>query len=193
MTAWAVLATGHSMSLHVARAVMHKVGVIAVSDSWKLAPWCDVLVSSDRAWWLANPDAAKLDCEKYCGVTFDIPEGVKKFEGALSGSNSGLLGLKVAVSKGAKRILLCGVDLHGEHFFGQHKPPLKNATTARFEVFKRQFAQFRPKGVEIINCSLASALNCYPKKDLDACLAELEVHSPGETSRFPLRVEAVGI
>jgi hypothetical protein len=170
MTTWAVLATGPSMSLEVARSVMHKCAVVAVSDAYKLAPWADVLVSSDRAWWVANPEAKDIPCPKYCGITFDVPEGVQKFDGALSGSNSGLLGLKVAVAKGAKKVLLLGFDMGGSHYFGAHKPPLKNTQPARFETFKEQFRRYRPKQVEIFNCTPDSKLDAYPKKRLEECL-----------------------
>ena len=170
MTTWAVLATGPSMSLEFARSVMWRCAVVAVSDAYKLAPWADAIASSDRAWWMANPEAMEMKCQKYCGITFDVPEGVTKFEGALSGSNSGLLGLKVAVSKGAKKVLLLGFDMGGTHYFGEHKPPLKNTKTERFAVFNEQFRRYRPKGVEIINCTPDSQLDAYPKKRLEECL-----------------------
>lgn len=170
MTTWAVLATGPSMSLEVARSVMHRCAVVVVSDAYKLAPWADAMVSADRAWWLANPEAQEMKCPKYCGFAIDAPRGVQKFDGAISGSNSGLLGIKVAISKGAKRVLLLGFDMGGAHYFGEHKPPLKNTKPQRFEVFKDQFRKFKPKGVEIYNCTPGSRLNAYPMKELNACL-----------------------
>jgi hypothetical protein len=76
------------------------------------------------------------------------------------------------VMLGATRVLLLGFDLGGTHFFGPHPEGLKNTKLHRFEQFKRQFASYRPKGVEIINCTPGSALTCYPTATLDACLAE---------------------
>jgi hypothetical protein len=102
---------------------------------------------------------------------------VERFPSADHGSNSGLLGCQVAVSMGAKTILLCGFDMKGSHFFGPHQAPLKNTQPARFEVFHRQFARFRPRGVEILNCTLGSALTCYPRAELNACLPELAAHA----------------
>lgn len=83
----------------------------------------------------------------------------------------------VAVSLGAKRVLLCGFDMNrpGDHFFGRHVLPLKSTTPQRQEIFKRQFAGYRPRGVEIINCTPGSALHAYPKRDLEDCLAESSV------------------
>lgn len=176
MTTWAVIATGASLTKAQVESV-RGLSVVAISDAYKLAPWADVLLSNDRAWWNAHPEAKDFAGEKFCGVTFDIPEGVTKFDGALSGSNSGLLGIKVAHSKGATRILLLGFDMRGTHYFGKHPPTLKNTTPHRFEAFKRQLAQFKPKGCEIINCTPRSALDCYPKADLAACLSQLALHA----------------
>jgi hypothetical protein len=170
---FAVLATGPSMSQAVADAVRGRCRVIAVSDAYKLAPWADALVSSDRAWWRHHkPEFAG---RKLSGVPVDCVgiDGIERVEGTVSGSNSGLIALKVAVSMGATRVLLLGYDMGGAHFFGDHPAPLKNTTPSRFEVFKRQFADYRPKGVEIINCTPGSALTCYPTMELEAALASV--------------------
>lgn len=164
MTTWAVLASGPSMSQKVADSV-RGLPTVVVSNCHELAPWADVLVSSDRQWWTHNPSAKDFAGEKFCGLCIEPPKGVEKFVGAMSGSNSGLLAVQVAVSKGATRILLFGVDLGGTHYFGEHPSPLKNTTAARFETFQRQFAGYHPKGVEILNCSPDSALKAYPFAD----------------------------
>jgi hypothetical protein len=154
------------MSQAVADAVRGRCRVIAVSDAYRLAPWAEVLVSSDRGWWrLHKPE---FEGRKLSGVPVD---GIEQAPGHVSGSNSGLIAIKVAVSMGAKRILLLGFDMGGSHFFGPHPAPLRNTTAERFEVFKRQFREYQPKGVEIINCTPGSALECYPKMDLEQALA----------------------
>lgn len=162
---WAILATGPSMSQEVADMVRGHFHVVAVSNAHELAPWADVLVSNDRKWWVNNPKAYDFEGEQFCGLAIEAPKGVKKFPGAMSGSNSGLLAMQVAVSKGAKRILLFGIDLAGTHYFGDHGGTLKNPTPDRFAVFQKQFAGYHPKGVEVFNCSPSSALKAYPFKD----------------------------
>jgi len=161
MTTWAVLASGPSMSQEIADSV-RGLNVVTVSNTHELAPWADVLVSSDRSWWTNNPSAKDFAGERYCGLCVEPPKGVTKFAGAMSGSNSALLAVQIAVSKGATTVLLFGVDLHGKHYFGDHPAPLKNPNSIRMEVFKKQFSGYHPKGVEIINCSPESALKCYP-------------------------------
>lgn len=171
---FAVLATGPSMSQAVADQVKG-LKVVAVSDAYKLAPWADALASTDGRWWNHHKDALSFKGLKFTAAPdFRPVKGVEKFP-TDSHTNSGLLGLMVAVHMGATEVLLLGFDLRGTHFFGRHPEPLKNTTEQRFEAFKKQFERYRPKGVSIFNCTHGSALNCYPKRDLADCLAESAV------------------
>jgi hypothetical protein len=165
---WAILATGPSMSQAVADSVRGRCKVNAVSDAYKLAPWADLLVSSDRKWW--DYHKPEFSGRKLAAVEV---RDVERFNGAVSGENSGLLAIRVAVSLGATRVLLCGFDMGGTHFFGPHHEPRWNTSLQRFEIFKKQFANYRPKGVEIINCTEGSALKCYPMAKLEDVLASL--------------------
>ena len=167
MNCWAVLATGPSMSQEVADSVRGRCSVIAVSDAYRLAPWADVLVSQDAGWWRVHPDSKDFKGRKFAGV--DVPD-VEKFPSA-SGCNSGLLACQVAVSLGAKRILLLGVELRGAHFFGLHPKPLRNTQPHRFDAFQEQFKRYQPKGVDIVNVTDRSALKCYRRSTLEAELA----------------------
>lgn len=168
-----VMATGPSLSQDAVDSIRGKCKAIVVSDAYRLAPWADALVSADAAWWKAHPEAFKFTGSKF-GLIHDFQKvhGVEPF-GAASGTNSGLLGLMVAAHLGAKKILLLGFDLHspGDHFFGKHPAPLKSTPPSRMEVFKKQFSQYKPKGVEIINCTPGSALECYPRGMIENCLA----------------------
>lgn len=173
---FAVLATGPSMNEAVAEAVRGKAKVIAVSDAFRMAPWAEAMVSTDAAWWRASPDAIGFKGRKFSIASVD---GVEKIdcEGAIAnGSNSGMLGCHVAVKLGATRILLCGFDMRGSHYFGPHKAPLKNTRPRRFDVFQDQFARFKPRGVQILNCTPGSALRAYPMADLHESLAEPALH-----------------
>lgn len=175
---FSVLATGPSLTPEVVAAVRGRVKVIAVSDAYRLAPWADALVSTDFSWWRHHPDAAHFKGRKLSGmVDYQKVEGVEKLAGE-NATNSGLLGIKVAVLMGATKVLLCGFDLHspGQHFFGRHGGGLRSTTAQRMEAFKRQFERYQPRGVEIINCTAGSALQAYPMVNLNACLAEPALH-----------------
>jgi hypothetical protein len=161
------------MSQHLADSARGRCKVVAVSDSYRLAPWCDAIASTDAGWWKANPEALLLNCPKFGAMpSFREIQGVERLL-VDTGTNSGLLGLMAAVKLGATRVLLCGFDLHspGNHFFGRHPAPLKSTSPNRMEVFKRQFEHYRPRGVQILNCTPGSALKCYPFADLNESLA----------------------
>lgn len=170
---WAILASGESMSQAVADSVRGRCNVIAVSDAYLLAPWADALVSQDKPWWRHHrPEFAG---RKFTGSHWDSIEGVERvsFEGIIgSGTNSALLACHVAVTIfKVTEIILLGVDMRGSHFFGPHPEPLKNTTPQRFEAMKQQFANWRPKGVTVWNCTEGSDLKCFPMRSLDDCLA----------------------
>lgn len=175
MSTFAILASGPSMSEAVAGAVRGRCGAIAVSDTYRLAPWADALVSQDRAWWAHHTDALNFAGRKFSGQVREPLAGVEQVDvtGPITtGTNSGLLACHVAATMyGATRLLLLGLDLQGSHFFGPHPAPLKNTRPERFEVMRRQFASWSHKGIEVINCTPGSALECFPRGELDACLA----------------------
>jgi hypothetical protein len=154
------------MSQKLANRVRGKCKVVVVSDAYILAPWADALASNDRQWWGHHAEAMKFAGQKFTSGTVD---GVVKMSHR-GGSNSGLLGIRVAMKLGATRVLLLGFDMGGDHFFGHHPEPLKNTPPARFEVFKAQFARFEHPGVEIINCTPGSALRCFPQMPLSEAL-----------------------
>lgn len=170
---WAVLATGPSLSAEQVQSVK-ECKTVAVSNAYKLAPWADALASSDAKWWQVNKEAQDFPGLKFtaapdhCGLP-----NIERLHGLGTGINSGLLGIHAAVHLGAKRILLLGFDLHspGQHFFGQHPKELKSSTQNHLDRFKAQFSNYKPRGIEIINCTPDSALKVYPLRKLEDCLS----------------------
>lgn len=172
---FAVLATGPSLTLSIADSVRDRCHVVAVSDAHRLAPWADALASTDGKWWKAHPEALEFAGRKFTAApSFVQLDGVERMP-VDTATNSGLLGLMVAVKLGATRVLLCGLDMHspGQHFFGRHPSPLRHSEQRHLELHKRQFAQYKPRGVEIINCTPGSALQAYPMGNLETELAGL--------------------
>lgn len=160
MADWVLLATGTSMSQALADQVRHMPRV-AVSNAYELAPDADALVSSDAAWWRAHPKAVR-----FAGRRFSVNHvnEVERIELPTS-SNSGLVAMHVAQKLGATRLLLLGYDMGGTHYFGPHSEPLANTTPDRFEVMKKQFARWT--GVPVINCTPGSALDCFPRGQIE--------------------------
>lgn len=169
MTTWAILASGPSMSQALADSLRGRCSVAAVSNTGRLAPWADAVVSADAAWWAQHPEALKHAGAKYGAMPqfLAVPD-VERIQA--NGINSALLAVMVAVQRGATRVLLCGLDLHGPHYFGDHPEPLFNPGDREFARFRRQFEAYRPSDVEIINCTPGSTLACYPFANLEDVL-----------------------
>lgn len=95
-----------------------------------------------------------------------------------SGSNGGFQALMLARLFGALRILLVGYDMQRtggkEHWFGAHPGKLANGDPRSFIThFEAIAAPLRAERTEVINCSAATALRCFPRADLAASLAAL--------------------
>lgn len=171
-----VLATGPSL-LPEPQAVADRVRhlpTVAVNDAFRLAPWATALVACDPNWWKHNPDAMQFAGEKW--TAGNVPHVPRIYgSGIYTNTNSGLLGLDYCVRRlEAKRVLLLGIDMAGTHYFGKHKDGLANTEPSRFAFFMAQFSVYaeKLKGVEVINCSPASALTVFPRMSLDEALAE---------------------
>lgn len=181
----AVLASGPSMSQRVADAV-RGLPTIVINDTYRLAPWADLLYAADAAWWTLHPEALRFAGLK---VSVDFVGGVKQLNytgssgydpdprAIRSGSNSGYQGVHLAAQAGAARILLCGFDMSaakGAHWFGPHRGGLVNTTADTYARFIHRFdslkAALDERGVEVINCTPGSALKCFPSAHLDDVL-----------------------
>lgn len=100
------------------------------------------------------------------------------------GSNSGFQAVNLAMHfMGHRgRIALVGFDMRApdgkRHFFGDHPAPLHRAKDASelnryFKGFTKEFdraAKLLRPGIEIVNCTPGSALECFPKARLEDVL-----------------------
>ena len=191
-----VAATGPSLTEAVAQRCQG-LRVLAVNDAYRLMPFAEVLYCCDAEWWhlhqgcpgflgekwsshsvrpLPENDKATT-AEKYGlrlvagrdGEGFSMDPGVIHY-----GSTSGFQAINLALLMGAKRVLLVGFDMHsrnGRHFFGDHPAPLVNALRYEGTVPEfRRAAESLPPGIEIINCTPGSALDCFPMVSLEDAL-----------------------
>lgn len=172
-----VFAPGESLTLRQTEAVRGIYQAVAVCDAYRLAPWSDALVANDAAWWENRPKALKFAGRKFSANDVSGVEKIPPFEHVVfRGSSSGVIGVLQAWRMGAARILLVGFDNRGTHFFGAHDAPLKNTTSGRYAVFATQFETLKMflanKGVQIMNCTPGSALNCFDRANLEDCLPQ---------------------
>jgi hypothetical protein len=184
----AVLASGPSMSAKVADRVRAAgLPTVVTNDTWRLAPWADVLYAADRSWWehywkeVEPLPALKVGCEPGCklpGVNWMRDTGREGFDPNPScirtGGNSGYQAIHLAAHAGARYIVLCGFDMHGAHWHGRHPDPLRNAGPGMFDKWVPRFAtlerELSARGVRVVNCTPGTALRYWPCFDLDTVL-----------------------
>lgn len=189
----AVLASGQSMSQAVADAV-HAAGIpaIVINETFRLAPWADMLYGADGAWWKVRQDEAlhfrglKVTAHEACiypQVMLLNDTGTAGFDpdpGSIrTGGNGGYAGIHIAAQGRAARILACGFDMRPGHWHGDHPEPLRNAEEVtyrkwigRFGLLARELAQ---RHVDVLNCTPGSALPCFPIVGLEDAIASRAV------------------
>jgi len=193
----AIIASGPSAKKAGVDKLQGRAKVIVINESWQLAPWADVLYGCDGQWWKWRDGVRKFKgirlsydadaCNLYRDLGMrriyipDRKSDVIVWEplghvGA--GGNSGFQALNLAAQFGGSRILLVGYDMRvdlGSHWHQPHYPPLSNphpndnlprwraAVDGAHEVLSS-------RGIEVINCSLVSALKAYPKMTIAEAL-----------------------
>jgi len=183
-----IYASGPSMNQGVVEATRH-LPAIVINDTFRLAPDANVLYAADDDWWKENPDAQifpglKVTIGEKCKLNFIYKlrnTGNKGFDPDRSclrtGGNSGYQALHLAIHGDAKRVLLCGYDMSnkkGDHWFGKHKAPLKQTDPDSYKNWAKRFDDLAKvaavRSVEIINCTLDSAISAFPIRSLSSVL-----------------------
>lgn len=157
---------------------------IVINSTMQLAPWADMLYAADEAWWKNTPGSLefkglKVSCELVRGALQLIPAGNIGYSDdpktVFTYGNSGAQAIQIAAKAGAKRILLLGFDMKGGHWHGEHKSPLRSTLQDLYAVWCDRLVKLAQaldeRGVEVVNCSPDSALNCWPKLSLEEALA----------------------
>lgn len=171
----------HVEQLHL----QERVHVIAVNNTIQRAPWADVAYFGDYmaikhylpklrpltlAEWV-TVDRAAAERWKLTHLKHATPNGISLERVHLNG-NSGAQAINVAAAFGAQRIVLLGFDMREvggrAHWFGQHPGNLVRVQLFpewlhKFEAIERDA---RRLGINIVNATPESALQCFPKVDL---------------------------
>ena len=156
--------------------------VIAINNSYKIAPWADILYFMDCRWWHQHKQAIKTfsglavttcqDCIDVPGIKYLKRGHRRRHDGRpeylFRGSNSGAGATSLAIKLGAKRIILFGFDMkvvRGEHnWHDDHEREVSS------KIYQDQFinsfkylSMTAPEyGVEIINATPGSDLPYFP-------------------------------
>jgi hypothetical protein len=189
----AILASGPSMSLAVADLVRAAgMPAIVINTTHRLAPWAAMLYAADIEWWQhpSNADAAtfaglRVSCQQVPGVLAlrnagtvgysDEPDCVHTI------GNSGAQALQIAIKAGAKRVLLCGFDMHGGHWHGVHPAGLRDTAPENYVTWVGRFEKVAPllkARADIVNVTPGSALKCFRMSTLEEEIAACAEQAP---------------
>lgn len=164
---------------------------LVTNNTFRLAPWADVLYAADLKYW-THPQNA--DALKFGGLKTSIqdPAGGQHPEGILvlrndgsqgytddpsairHGTNSGYQCVHLAAKLGAKRIILCGFDMRSiknrQHWHDRHPAPLRDHSDGIYSGWIRSFeglaTELTKRGVEVFNATPGSKLTCFPMIEL---------------------------
>lgn len=167
--------------------------MLAVNESWRLAPFADALYACDGCWWDLRRGAPEFGGLK---ITQDVRAaqlyGLRQVRlrkgcdrllfdeaGEIGwGGNSGFHAVNLALQFGASRLALVGFDYGlagGVHWHGRHPARLNNPSAANLARWARTLDGQAPViaglGVEVVNCSPVSALTAFPTATLEDALA----------------------
>jgi len=169
--------------------------VIVVNDNWKAIPNADICYAADGSWWRYHIETIRdcgfagelwshdLQAARRFGLTpirGKQKAGLSTDSGVIhNGGNSGYQAIGLAFHFGARRIVLVGFDMKRRddglrHWFGDHPAPLRNSDPyarlflPKFPDLARDLAR---EGVDVVNATRDTALDCFRRADLETALA----------------------
>lgn len=172
-----------------------RVRVIAINAAVRLAPWADVRYAYHAIDWCRPEDAGIL--ASFEGLRFAVEPAAAEFgatilhatgtegleltePGAIRhGHNSGFAAVNLAVLLGAARVVLVGYDMQragGDPRGALHFYPCAGTVgRGEFATWLRIFQTLPPAleavGVTVVNASRVTALEVFPRVELEAALA----------------------
>lgn len=196
------IASGPSLKAEDVDYVRGKAKTIVINASYVLAPWADVLYCADanpfRWYWEHGPKGyERIAMRDFRGLKFSLTKRSAQWSGVqvlkqgreegLSldptrlclGMNSGYQAINLAVLLGAARILLLGYDMtvekDGREYWHEQHPHKKRSP---YKTFRRLFPSIveplKKAGIAVVNCSRATALDCFPRMPIREALPMLQ-------------------
>lgn len=161
--------------------------LLVINNNYLLALWADCHYFCDPKWYHWHKDDLEWDQFKGIRVTMQSVSEILPFhtvcnagetglckekDGLATGRNSGYQAVNLAYHFGVKRIILIGYDTkpgpNGEvHWFGQHPVELAISEIHKWKSYWDSIADDLDKeNIEVINCTLDTALDCFQKADI---------------------------
>ncbi len=166
-----VVASGPSASTTPLEMARDRARVIVVNESWRLAPWADVLYATDGVWWEQNKGMTGFEGRRVTSSPYAVKAfGIDLF--VTVGSCSGMRAIHLAEEMKANPILLVGFEMHVGNGVHWHEPynnkQLRNPGKQQMIVWRMDMERLATKladrGTHVINCTPDSAIKCFPYK-----------------------------
>ncbi|WP_269581971.1 hypothetical protein [Roseibium sp. Sym1] len=182
------LSVAHCRMIGMARAT-DKIRVVAINDAIYPCWFADLIYACDRQWWnthgdlsrfpgnklrLATPSANGIDTNapniEISSITKSGTTGFDDRPGYVrTGGNGCYQVMNHLVHCGVRRIILVGIDMKGQHWFGDH-PTGCFKTAPKYERRISEFSELadelRKRDVDVVNCSPGTSLKCFRLGDL---------------------------
>jgi len=195
----AIIGAGPSAKTADIERLRDRIHVIAINESYRLAPWAEIVYACDLAWWQLHKGLAdftglklthdRIACNHYRDLHHVEIDNVSADDIKLerpnsigAGGNSGFQAMNLAVQFGATGILLIGIDCnleHGEHWHGRHPYQMNNPAPSNVKRWRGAWENAAGKlaqlGVDVVNCSPISALTKYPRMTVQEALARWQL------------------
>jgi len=175
-----VCGSGPSFNKEAARIVTaarraKRVHVIAVNDTYRILESPHVVYAADEPWWRLHSRAVSQACKDSAWLSSDVNSRAhgagwlptkpgaglapERAPYVMRGTSSGFQAVGLAIMRGARRIILAGMDCQASedgaaHFFGEHPQQLNRFHP--FEVWREEFDGLaepaRARGIDIVVC-----------------------------------------
>jgi hypothetical protein len=171
-----------------------KARIIAINNTYLLAPWADIVYFADARWYswhktraefkalpgplvtIENGGLPKADARVHC-LRVGRPQGLSTKPDTLhTGSNSGFQSVNLCYLAGVRRIVLLGFDMRAvnkrTHWHPGHPVRTPETVYARLMVprMKTALPQLHAAGIEVINATPGSALRLFKMGTLQNAL-----------------------
>lgn len=167
------IASGPSLTVEDCQLVREAgLRTMAANDTWRRAPFADVLYALDPGWWEQHIHEITVPAERWTASVGAARQFDLHLHLARSGAyNTGARMIELAAELGAARVLLLGFDCSiedGTHWHGDHTRT-GNPDAKAVAHWHEQFgavARAVGESTKVVNCSRKTTLTCFPRNDL---------------------------